>query len=370
MEISLLAAPGILELTPYQPGKPIGELQRELGLKHVIKLASNENPLGASPKALEAVRRVLAETHFYPDGSGYELKAALSERLGVEASWITLGNGSNDVLDLVARVFLAPGNNAVFSEYAFAVYPIVTRAVGATGKVAKAHDGNTGPRYGHDLRALRKEIDEATRVVFLANPNNPTGTFLSRAELHAFLRSLPKHVIAVVDEAYFEYLQHPDYPDAVQWLDEFPRLVVTRTFSKAYGLAGVRIGYAVSSPEIAELLNRARQPFNVNSLALVAAVAALEDSDFLASSVRANAEGLAQLESGFRRRSLDWIPSVGNFVTFDLGRPSRMVFEGLLRQGVIVRPLDNYGLPNHLRVSVGTGGEIEQFFAALDRVLT
>ncbi|QJD30376.1 histidinol-phosphate transaminase [Methylococcus geothermalis] len=369
MSISSLAVPGIRGLTPYQPGKPIGELEREFGLERIVKLASNENPLGASPKALEMVRQILGGTHLYPDGSGFELKAALAEKLAVEPAQIVLGNGSNDVLDLVARVFLAPGLNAVYSEHAFAVYPIATQTVGAAGKAAPAHDGSRGPRFGHDLEAMLERVDAHTRVVFVANPNNPTGTLLGRSELHAFLAALPERVIAVVDEAYFEYAHAPDHPNALEWLGEFPKLIVTRTFSKAYGLAGLRVGYAVSGAEIADLLNRARQPFNVNALALAAAAAALGDVEFLEATVRVNDAGLARLEAGFRTRNFDYIPSAGNFVSFDLARPGAPVYEALLREGVIVRPVGNYGLPNHLRVSVGTAEEIDVFFAALDRVL-
>lgn len=369
MSIASLAAPGVRGLTPYQPGKPIGELERQFGLERIVKLASNENPLGASPKALEVVRRILGGSHRYPDGSGFELKAALAEKLGVEPAQIVLGNGSNDVLDLVARVFLAPGLNAVYSEHAFAVYPIATQTAGAAGKVAPAHDGSRGPRFGHDLEAMLERVDAGTRVVFVANPNNPTGTLLGRSELHSFLSALPERIVAVVDEAYFEYAPASDYPNALDWLGEFPTLVVTRTFSKAYGLAGLRVGYAVAGVEVADLLNRARQPFNVNALGLAAAAAALEDTEFLEATVRANGAGLRRLEAGFHERSLDFIPSAGNFLSFDLGRPGAPVFDALLREGVIVRPVGNYGLPNHLRVSVGTAEEIDIFFAALDRVL-
>jgi histidinol-phosphate aminotransferase len=364
-----LATPGVRGLTPYQPGKPISELERELGLRNIVKLASNENPLGPSPKALEAVRRVLPELHFYPDGGGFELKSALAKKLGVSSAQITLGNGSNDVLELVARAFLSSQHKSVFAEHAFAVYPIVTQAIGAQAAVASAHDGSRGPRYGHDLDAMARLVDEAARVVFIANPNNPTGTYLTGTELHRFLAGLPEHVIAVVDEAYFEYVEASDYPNALNWLPEFPNLVVTRTFSKAYGLAGLRAGYAVSSPEVADLLNRVRQPFNVNIPALEAARAALEDEDHLNRTVRLNAEGLRQLGEGLAARELESIPSVGNFLTFDLKRPAGPVYEALLRQGVIVRPIGNYGLPNHLRVTVGTTEENTIFLAALDRVL-
>jgi histidinol-phosphate aminotransferase len=369
MQSSALATPGVRSLTPYQPGKPISELERELGISNIVKLASNENPLGPSPKALEAVRRVLPELHFYPDGGGFELKAALAAKLGVRSSQITLGNGSNDALEIAARAFLSPEVSAVFSEHAFAVYPIVTQAVGARAKVAPAHDGSRGPRYGHDLDAMAGLLDASTRMVFIANPNNPTGTYLTRAELHRFLAGLPEQVIAVVDEAYFEYVAAPDYPDALAWLPEFPNLVVTRTFSKAYGLAGLRVGYAVSSPDIADLLNRVRQPFNVNIPALEAAKAALDDAEHLESTTQLNREGLRQLGAALAARGIEYIPSVGNFLSFDLGRPAGPVYEALLRQGVIVRPIGNYGMPNHLRVTVGTAGQNAAFLAALDRVL-
>ncbi len=364
-----LAISGVRGLTPYQPGKPISELERELGFRNIVKLASNENPLGPSPRALEAARRALSSLHLYPDGNGFELKAALAGKLGVDSGQITLGNGSNDVLEIVARTFLSPATKAVYSEYAFAIYPLVVQAIGATAAVAPAHDGVRGPRYGHDLDAIAELVDETTRVVFIANPNNPTGTYLTRTELHGFLAGLPNHVIAVVDEAYFEYVEAADYPNALDWLAEFPNLVVTRTFSKAYGLAGLRVGYAVSNERIADLLNRVRQPFNVNIPALEAAKAALDDTDHLAHSIRVNAEGLARLSRALAERKLAVIPSVGNFVSFDLGRPVAPVYEALLREGVIVRPIANYGLPHHLRVTVGTSEENSFFLTALDRVL-
>ena len=364
-----LAVPGVQSLTPYLPGKPISELERELGLRNIVKLASNENPLGPSPRALEAAAGVLSEMHLYPDGGGFELRAALASRLGVASEQITLGNGSNDVLELVARVFLSPRVNAVFSQHAFAVYPIVTQATGAEARVAPAHDGSRGPQYGHDLDALRAAITPSTRVVFIANPNNPTGTWLQKSELLAFLEALPEHVVVVVDEAYFEYVRTPDYPDAVQWLGRFPNLIVTRTFSKAYGLAGLRVGYSVSSADIADLLNRVRQPFNVNAPALAAATAALDDAAHLARTVELNDQGLQQLTAGLTARRLGVIPSVGNFVTVDMRRQAGSVYDALLREGVIVRPVANYGLPNHLRITVGDQGQNERFLSALDRVL-
>jgi len=369
MKAEQLALPGVRKLTPYQPGKPISELERELGLSNIVKLASNENPLGPSPKALEALRSGIEELHLYPDGGGFELKAALAGKLGVAAGQITLGNGSNDVLELVARAFLSPETSAVFSQHAFAVYPIVTQAVGAQARVAPAHDGSRGPQYGHDLDAIASLIEATTRLVFIANPNNPTGTHLSKAELKAFLAKVPEHTLVVVDEAYFEYVGEPDYPNALEWLGDFPNLIVTRTFSKAYGLAGLRVGYAVSSDEIADLLNRVRQPFNANSLGLASATAALSDEAHLANTIELNRAGIQQLASAFETRGLAYIPTVGNFITVDTGRPAAPLYEALLREGVIVRPIANYGLPNHLRVTVGTEAQNRIFLDALDRVL-
>jgi len=364
-----LAAPGVRDLSPYQPGKPMVELQRELGLSRIIKLASNENPRGPSPKVVEAIQEGIREIRLYPDGSGYRLKTRLAETLDVGSDQITLGNGSNDVLELIARTFLSRGFSAVFSEHAFAVYPIVTQAVGATGIVAPAHDGTSGPHYGHDLKALATRVDRHTRIVFIANPNNPTGTYVPQAELRGFLALIPDDVIVVIDEAYVEYVEVADYRSMLSFLSDFPNLIVTRTFSKAHGLAGLRVGYSVSSPEIADLLNRVRQPFNVNSLALDAAEAALADPEHLARSIDLNRQGLDQLAGGFTARGLHYIPSVGNFIALDLNRSAAPVYESLLREGVIVRPISNYGLPNHLRVTVGTEEENHYFLSALDRIL-
>ncbi len=371
MDFKMLCAQPVLGLTPYQPGKPVEELARELGLdaEKIVKLASNENPLGPSPRALAAMERALPDSARYPDGSGFSLKRALAGKLGVRPEQITLGNGSNDVLDLIARTFLGPGRSAVFSEHAFAVYPISVQSVGAESRVARAHDGSRGPCYGHDLDAMLGQVTGDTTVVFIANPNNPTGTYVTTKALGDFLEALPPQVLAVVDEAYFEYVDAEDYPDSLQWLDRFPNLIVTRTFSKAYGLAGLRVGYAVSHPDVAELLNRVRQPFNVNTLALAAAEAALGDEAYLHRSRRLNREGLAFLQSAFQARRLECIPSVGNFITVDVGREAGPVFEALLRQGVIVRPVANYGMPRHLRVSVGTAEENTVFIQALDKVL-
>ncbi len=364
-----LTAPGIADLQPYVPGKPVAELERELGIRGSIKLASNENPLGPSPKARAAATAQLDELARYPDGGGFELRRALAAMHGVDPACVTLGNGSNDVLDLIARTFLAPGYEAVFSQHAFAVYPISTQAVGAGARVAPAHDGSRGARFGHDLEAMRSLVGARTRVVFIANPNNPTGTWLQRGELQGFIASLPPQVMVVVDEAYFEYVADDDYPDSSQWLAQYPNLIVTRTFSKAYGLAALRVGYGLSHPEVADLLNRVRQPFNVNALALAAATAALSDREHLQRAVRVNRVGMQQLTAAFERLGLDYIPSAGNFVCVDVGRPAAAVDAALLREGVIVRPIAGYGLPQHLRVTVGLEAENERFIAALTKVL-
>ncbi|MDX1380605.1 MAG: aminotransferase class I/II-fold pyridoxal phosphate-dependent enzyme, partial [Xanthomonadales bacterium] len=295
---SELAAPGVRSLHPYQPGKPISELEREYGVSDIVKLASNENPLGPSPAALEALAREVDELALYPDGSGYLLRQRLAERHGVAPGAITLGNGSNDVLVLLAEAFLTPGDEAVYSQYCFAVYPIAVQAAGAKGVPAAARPADGDQPLGHDLDAMRAAVGERTRLVFIANPNNPTGTWLEAGPLRAFLEDLPDHAIAVVDEAYHEYAVPLGLPDVSTWLDDFPNLVVTRTFSKAYGLAGLRVGYSLSSPAIADLLNRVRQPFNVNSLAQAGAAAALDDDAFIARSVAVNAEGLERLRSG------------------------------------------------------------------------
>ena len=358
-----LTAPGIAGLTPYVPGKPVSELERELGISGSIKLASNENPLGPGPLARAAIAGHLNELGLYPDGGGFDLRRVLAEHHGVSPQCVTLGNGSNDVLDLVARVFLRPGVESLFSEHAFAVYPIATQAVGATARIAPARD------YGHDLEAMAALISDRTRVVWIANPNNPTGTWLHSEALRGFIDSLPKTCVVVVDEAYTEYVDEPEFPDTSRWIGTYPGLIVTRTFSKAHGLAGLRVGYALSDPQIADLLNRVRQPFNVNSLAQAAAAAAISDRDHVRASVGLNRAGMAQLAAGLEALGLSYIPSVGNFVSLDLGRPAGPMNEALLRLGVIVRPIANYGLPNHLRVSIGLPEENARFIAALGTVL-
>lgn len=363
-----LAVPGIRGLQPYQAGKPISELEREYGVSDIIKLASNENPLGPGMRALDAIAAAAGDLARYPDANGFELKAALAQRHSVVPECITLGNGSNDVLVLLAESFLAPGREAVYSRYAFAVYALAVQATGATHRVAEAHpEGNTQV-LGHDLDAMAACIGPQTHMVFIANPNNPTGTWLDAETLKAFIARLPPEVVVVVDEAYAEYVREPDYPDATRWLTRYPNLVVTRTFSKAFGLAGLRIGYAVSSPEIADILNRIRQPFNCNSLAQAAALAALDDAEHLARSVALNNTELERVSVACMELGFDVVPSVGNFLLVGMGREAQPVFEALLREGVIVRPVANYGLPEHLRISIGTPTENDRLIRALEKV--
>ncbi len=365
----LLATAGVQALKPYAPGKPLSELEREYGIQNAVKLASNESPLGPSPQVLAALRAQFDDIARYPDGNGFELKGVLARQHDVPMESITLGNGSNDVLELVARAFLSPDSAAVFSAHAFAVYPLVTQAIGARSRVASAHDGSRGPEYGHDLEAMADLIDVDTRVVFIANPNNPTGTWLRQSELRSFVEHVAGDVIVVIDEAYYEYVEKADYPNAMAWVADFPNLLVTRTFSKAYGLASLRVGYGVCQPELADILNRVRQPFNVNSFAQAAAVAALADSEHLRDSVRINREGMGQLVDGLRAQKLNFIPSVGNFVAVDVGRDPAEVYTALLREGVIVRPVDNYGLPGYLRISIGLRHENQRFLDAIGKVL-
>ena len=350
----------VRSIAPYQPGKPISELARELGLKEegIIKLASNENPRGIGPRTRAAIESAIGEVARYPDGNGFELKAALAERYGVDPASIVLGNGSNDVLELAALAFLGPGRAAIFSQHAFAVYPLATQARGARGIEVPAKD------YAHDLDAMARAIDEQTYVAWIANPNNPTGTHAKSADLEAFLRRVPERVLVVLDEAYNEYLPPERRADSVKWLKRHPNLVITRTFSKAYGLAGLRVGYALAHASVADVMNRVRQPFNVNSMALVAARAALGDMEFVARSYAENLQGMRQLEEGARGLGLAYIPSFGNFITVRVGKAGE-VFKRLLKRGVIVRPVGNYGLPEHLRVTVGTAQENEKFLAAL-----
>ncbi len=359
-------APGYIRaIAPYQPGKPVAELARELHLEpdSIIKLASNENPLGVSPLAMQAMQQALADIARYPDGNGFELKQAIVNKFGVAMPQIVLGNGSNDVLDMAARVFLAPGLEAVYSQHAFAVYPLATQSVGAAGIEVPAKN------FGHDLEAMAKAVTERTRMVFLANPNNPTGTYLRAAELLRFLEAVPVRVVVVLDEAYNEYLTDELKTDSISWLARFPNLVITRTFSKAYGLAGLRVGYALAHERVAELMNRVRQPFNVNSISLAAAAAGLNDDDFVRRSCELNVIGMQQITQGLSKLGLSFIPSFGNFISVNVGDAAK-IFQQLLQRGVIVRPVAGYGMPAFLRVSTGLEAENARFLDALKASLS
>ena len=359
-----LATPGVAGLTPYQPGKSIEALQREQGLSDCVKLASNENPFGPSPEAVAALREIAGRVSVYPDGNGGALKAALARLHGVDAECVTLGNGSNEILELVARLFLGPGNSAMFTRHAFAVYPIVTQAAGARAVVVPLRADS----YDADLPAMLARLDARVRVLFLANPNNPTGNWIEARAVHDFISRIPSQVIVIIDEAYFEYVAKAGYESAVQWVGAFPNLLVMRTFSKIYGLAGLRIGYAVSQPELAELLNRIRQPFNTSSAAQAAALAALTDHDHVGMSRDKNLAGMRQLEAAFTAMGLRFILSAGNFICVQVGGGAS-VYQALLREGVIVRPVANYGLPDYIRVTIGSARENTRFIEALKKSL-
>ena len=356
-------------LPPYVAGKPIAEVAREFGLDvgSIIKLASNENPLGMPDSARQAMLKAMDDTGRYPDANGFDLKGALAKKYQVAEDWLTLGNGSNDILELAARAFLSPGKSAVFSQYSFIVYPLAVQAVGAKALVVPAT-----PELGHDLDAMLAAVREDTKLVFIANPNNPTGTFLSSAAIENFLNALSPHVMVVLDEAYNEYLQPELRFESSLWVHRFANLIVSRTFSKAYGLAGLRVGYAMSQAPVADLLNRVRQPFNVNVLAQAAAQAALADRDFLEQTYHLNRAGYLQLADAFRSMGLSFVPSYGNFVLVKVGDDAaagERINQKLLKAGVIVRPVGNYGLPQYLRVSIGLPEENQACIKALTDAL-
>ena len=354
--------PRIAALNPYKPGKPVDEVARELGINDIVKLASNENPRGPGEKVQQAIADASKELSRYPDGGGFVLKARLAEKIGLDPAQLTLGNGSNDVLDLIARVVLEPGAQAIVAEHSFVVYRLAVTCCGGDLVTVPAK------AYGADLPAMLDAVTDQTRLVFIANPNNPTGTRTPDSELLPFLEALPEHVWVVLDEAYLEYADADDHPNGASLLGRFPNLIVTRTFSKVYGLAAVRFGYGASSPEFADLLNRARQPFNVNALAMAASLAALDDDDYVNDSVVLNRAGMAQMTEGLTALGYDYIPSAGNFVAFDCGEPGDALFQRMLKEGVIVRAIAEYGLPNHVRVSIGLAAENERFLSVLAQV--
>ncbi len=360
-----LAVPAVRGLSPYVPGKPISELERELGISEIVKLASNENPHGPSPATLTAMRGALEAVWLYPDGSCHELKGALARHLGVTPECLSIGNGSNDLLMLLAEGFLSGECSAVYSQYGFAIYPLVIRATGAQAIEVPAQPRSAGMPFGHDLAAMAAAVRPDTRMLFVANPNNPTGTWAAAHELTRLLEALPASTLMVLDEAYFEYARERGLPDTLPWVIEHPNLVLLRTFSKAYGLAGARVGYAVSHPEIAEVLDRLRPAFNVNALAQAGAVAALADAQHMQRSVAVTMREQARLCEGLARLGLWFAPSAGNFVLVEVGARAPQLFQELLTRGIIVRPLANYALPDYLRISVGLPEHNDRLLAAL-----
>ncbi|GAA4902904.1 histidinol-phosphate transaminase [Ferrimonas pelagia] len=363
IDLNALANPGVTGLHPYQPGKPIEELERELGINNIVKLASNENPLGLSAKAQQAIQQATSDLTRYPDANGFYLKQALAEILRCDTAQLTLGNGSNEVLEILFRTFVSPGDEVIFDAHAFIVYALLTQSSGATARAIPSLD------WGHDLDAMLAAINDKTRLICIANPNNPTGTYLEPEQLSAFLQQVPEQVLVVLDEAYFEYVPAERRAASVEWLQRYPNLCITRTFSKAYGLAGLRIGYLISSAEMAGLLNRVREPFNCNSLALAAATASLVDQDYVQRSVALNQSEMARFERYFAAKGINYIASLGNFITAEL-QPASQIYQALLEQGVIVRPIGGYGMPNHLRISVGLPEENDRFMTALEAVLS
>lgn len=350
-------------LDRYEPGMPIEQVQRETGLASVIKLASNENPLGPSPLAIEAARAALGGVHRYPDGPATALREALAARLGVLPAQVAIGNGSTDLIDLLARAYLTPGDNAVIADRAFARFRQCVNARNGGARMV--------PMRGltHDLEAMRAACDARTRLLFVANPNNPTGTWNTRREIESLVDRLPEGVLLVLDEAYFEYAEGGDYPSGLEWVRDGAPVIVLRTFSKVYGLAGLRVGYGVGAPEVIEALDTIREPFNSSSVGQAAALAALDDAEHARRAVELNRAQKRRLEAEMEIRGLSALPSLANFLCVDTGRDATVVFRRLLGHGVIVRPLSPYGLPSRLRISTGTEAEVSRFLAALDTAL-
>ena len=347
-ELFQLGKKSIKETKPYQAGKPIEEVERELGLSNIIKLASNENPLGPSPKAIAAAASALNEVHLYPDALYFRLREKLSQYTGVDLMNITVGNGSENCMECLIKAYIDEGSNVVLDQYAFATIRILAKAYGADEILIPSKN------YRHDVSAIAAAINDNTKIVFVVNPNNPTGTYITQDELVYLLDKVPSDVIVVVDEAYYEYLDKPDYPDTVKLLDKYENLVISRTFSKVFGIAGLRLGYLLSSFPVSELLHRSRMPFNVNNCAVAAGIASLEDSDFLARTRKVNTDGLIQVSRGLAQLGIQYTPSVGNFIMVDMCTDALEIYNKILNKGVIVRPLVPYGLPNHLRITIGT----------------
>ncbi|OOF70708.1 histidinol-phosphate transaminase [Rodentibacter caecimuris] len=358
-----IANEGVKTLSPYQAGKPIEELQREIGISNIIKLASNENPFGFPESAKQAIINQLNDLTRYPDANGFELKATISQKFGITPEQITLGNGSNDLLELFAHTFAGIQDEIIYSQYAFVVYPLITKAISAVAKEIPAKN------WGHDLDGFLAAINPKTKLIYIANPNNPTGNFLTEEEIDRFLANVPHRVIVVLDEAYTEFTAENERVNSFKLLQKYPNLIISRSLSKAYGLAGLRIGYAVSNSEIADLLNRVRQPFNCNSLALASAIAVMNDNSFIEKVAKNNRLEMKRYENFCQTHGLEYIPSKGNFITIDFKQTAQPIYDALLCEGIIVRPIASYGMPNHLRVSIGLPAENDRFFSALLKIL-
>jgi len=357
-----LVRKNILNISPYEAGKPIEEIKRQLGLKEVIKLASNENPLGVSPKAMEAIRKYLSGVNRYPDSQGFYLKRKLAGSLGLQASNIVLGNGSDELIDIIIKTFVEEDENIITAETTFLEYGIISQV--------NARKIITAPLkyFKYDLEAIKKKIDKKTKLVFIANPNNPTGTYVTKLEIEDFLRDLPDNVLVVLDEAYDTFIDVDDFPNGLKYVNN-KNIIVLKTFSKAYGLAGLRVGYAIARPEFASYMERVRQPFNVNSLAQVAAIAALDDKKFLRKTREVILEGKRYLYDCLNKLGIAYVPSAANFILIDVGKDGVAVFKDMLKYGVIVRDMKQYGLKNFIRVTIGTKRENERFIKVLKKVL-
>jgi len=356
------ANPWLHDLVSYIPGKPIEDVARELGLEpsQIVKLASNENPIGPSPLAVQAMQEALPKAHFYPDGGGYHLRTGIAEKFNITADNVMLGNGSNEIIEFLGHAFLQPGDNIITAKHAFVVYKISAKLFGA--EAVEVPD----PHLRHDLPAMADAINERTKIVYIANPNNPTGTMVSEKELDRFIERVPESVVVALDEAYYEFLPEP--PDTLKYLHNHPNVIALRTFSKIQGLAGLRIGYGLAHQDLIRLLHKTRQPFNVNSIAQIGALAGLRDEVYQAQIRELVREGRDFLQSEFKKRNLQYVPSVANFVLVNVGK-GQEVFQKLLRRGMIVRAMDEYKLPEWIRVSVGTHEQIVKFFKELDQVL-
>jgi histidinol-phosphate aminotransferase len=358
-----LINPHIQDLQPYNPGKPIQELERELGIAGAIKLASNENPLGPSPKAVAAIKEALGEVHRYPDGGCFYLKQALAPKLGIKPESIILGNGSDELIEIICRTFLTPGEQVIYADCTFVEYELVSKSFGAQEVRIPLKD------FTYDLEAMAQAVTDKTRLIFIANPNNPTGTMVNRPAFERFMGDIPPQVLVIVDEAYYEYVARADFPDTISYMQQGRNIITLRTFSKIYGLAALRVGYGIARPELISYMNRVRLPFNVNSLAQAAALAALTDEEHLAHSREVIRQGREYLYNQFEELGLDYVPSVANFVLLDTKVGGQQVYQAMLREGVIVRPMGVYGLPGHIRVTIGTEGENRRLLAALKRAL-